>query len=136
APGADPYLAYLASYTWGSNQIKASQGNLLTDVATFAIDPAAAATARKYAARYVHYLHGVNPLALVYLSSMGAFGAESSVTRFYHSWFARGGRRHVALRAAPRLPHRRAEPLVHLGRVLPLELRSTLMRLRAAVAAG
>jgi hypothetical protein len=92
APGADPYLAYLAAYTWGSNQIKAAQGNLLTDVDTFAIDPAAAPTARRYAARYLHYLHGVNPLSLVYLSNMGAFGAESSVTRFYHTWFSRGSR--------------------------------------------
>jgi hypothetical protein len=37
-------------------------------------------------------MHGVNPLSLVYLSNMGAFGAESSVTRFFHTWFSHGSR--------------------------------------------
>jgi endoglucanase len=92
SPRSDPYFAYLPAYTWGSNQIKAAQGNLLMDVDVFKVDAPAAPTARSYAARYVHYLHGVNPLSLVYLSNMSAFGAESSVTRFYHSWFARGSR--------------------------------------------
>ena len=39
---------------------------------------------------YLHYLHGVNPLGLVYLSNMGDAGAENSVEEFYHSWFADG----------------------------------------------
>jgi len=30
----------------------------------------------------------VNPLSLVYLSNMDAFGAENSVNEIYHSWFA------------------------------------------------
>ena len=37
-----------------------------------------------------HYVHGVNPLGLVYLSNMGGSGATKSVTRFFHSWFAHG----------------------------------------------
>ena len=32
----------------------------------------------------------MNPLELVYLSNMGEFGAERSVTSFYHSWFRDG----------------------------------------------
>jgi hypothetical protein len=32
----------------------------------------------------------VNPLGLVYLSNMGAVGAAKSVSKFYHSWFAKG----------------------------------------------
>jgi endoglucanase len=86
----DPYLAYLQAYTWGSNQTKAGQGNMFADVAAFGIDAAASAQATKYAARYVHYVHGVNPIHLVYLSTMGDYGAESSVTRFFHSWFGHG----------------------------------------------
>ena len=38
----------------------------------------------------MHYVHGVNPLQIVYLSNMGAFGAAKSVTRFFHSWYAKG----------------------------------------------
>jgi endoglucanase len=90
AADADPYLAYLQDYFWGINQIKSDQGNLLYDVVTFALDAPTNAQAAKGAERYIHYLHGVNPLQLVYLSNMGDYGAQKSVTRFYHSWFAKG----------------------------------------------
>jgi hypothetical protein len=86
----DPYLAYLQAYTWGSNQVKAGQGNMFADVAAFGIDSAASADANRYAERYVHYVHGVNPLEVVYLSNMGNYGATKSITRFFHSWFAHG----------------------------------------------
>ena len=85
AGNKDPYLAYLQAYTWGSNQVKAGQGNMFADVAAFGIDAATSGQATKYAERYVHYVHGVNPLGLVYLSNMGGQGAELSVTRFFHS---------------------------------------------------
>jgi endoglucanase len=86
----DPYLAYLQAYVWGSNQTKGAQGNMFADVAAFGIDASANADATRYASRYVHYFHGVNPLGLVYLSNMGDYGAEKSVTRFFHTWFAHG----------------------------------------------
>jgi endoglucanase len=82
----DPYGAYLTSYVWGSNQVKADQGNLLYDVVSYGID-AASTDAPRGAERYLHYLHGVNPLQLVYLSNMGGHGAARSVTRLFHSWF-------------------------------------------------
>jgi hypothetical protein len=88
----DPYLAYLHDYTWGSNQVKAMQGNLFADVPVFTLDPPADAEAMRAAQRYAHYLHGVNPLGLVYLSNMEATGATRSVTRFYHTWFAHGSK--------------------------------------------
>jgi hypothetical protein len=89
-PSADPYGAYLSSYYWGSNQIKSDEGNLLYDVITFGVDASNNALAARGAERYVHYIHGVNPLGIVYLSNMGDFGAAKSVTRFFHSWFAKG----------------------------------------------
>jgi endoglucanase len=84
----DPYLAYVADYTWGSNAHKARTGCLLHDVISFGIDSAKNADARRAAERYIHYLHGVNPLGLVYLSNMAKSGAHQSVTSFFHSWFA------------------------------------------------
>lgn len=84
----DPYLAHVADYTWGSNSHKARTGSLQYDVISFTIDPAKNADARRAAERYVHYLHGVNPLGLVYLSNMGASGAYNSAKTFYHTWFA------------------------------------------------
>jgi hypothetical protein len=89
-PSADPYMAYLQDYFWGSNQVKADQGNLFYDVVTFTLDAASSAQAARGAERYVHYVHGVNPLGLVYLSNMGDHGAAKSVTRFFHSWYAKG----------------------------------------------
>jgi len=86
----DPYLAYLQAYVWGSNQTKGAQGNMFADVAAFGLDATATADATRYASRYVHYFHGVNPLQLVFLSNMGDYGAEKSVTRFFHTWFAHG----------------------------------------------
>jgi hypothetical protein len=87
---ADPYLAYLQTYVWGSNQTKSDEGNLLYDAITFDIDASMNATAAKGAERYVHYFDGVNPLGMVYLSNMGDHGVSKSITRFYHSWYQKG----------------------------------------------
>ena len=83
----DPYRAYLKDYTWGSNQIKMAQARLYQHLARHGsganADKAAAA-----AEDYVHYLHGTNPLGLVYLTNMQRAGAEHSATTIFHSWFA------------------------------------------------
>ncbi|WP_437681384.1 glycoside hydrolase family 9 protein [Sorangium sp. So ce131] len=91
--GVDPYLAHLKDYTWGSNAIKSHQGNMFYDLSTYELDASVNADAARAAARYVHYLHGVNPLGLVYLSNMSAYGAERSVNEFYHTWFHDGSER-------------------------------------------
>ena len=39
---------------------------------------------------FVHYFHGVNPNYKTYLSNMNPYGAENSVTSFYHGWFEDG----------------------------------------------
>ena len=83
----DPYLAFISDYTWGSNATKSNEGGLFYDTITFGIDPAQEADAARAAERYVHYLHGVNPFGLVYLSNMNEHGSENSVNEFYHSWF-------------------------------------------------
>jgi hypothetical protein len=85
---SDPYLALVADYTWGSNSHKARTGSLQYDVITFGIDASKNADALRAAAGYLHYIHGVNPLGLVYLSNMGASGAYKSASTFFHTWFA------------------------------------------------
>ncbi|HEX4447482.1 MAG TPA: glycoside hydrolase family 9 protein, partial [Polyangiaceae bacterium] len=112
---ADPYMAPLQTYPWGSNGGKAGQGNMFFEAQAFtvtadagpAIGPddaggegGADATTdggadsgpmplgtTGYAERYVHYLHGVNPMGLVYLSNMSAHGATYSVSRLFSLWF-------------------------------------------------
>lgn len=83
----DPYLAYIYTYVWGSNSNRASQGTMYYDLVSYGIDTSSSDDAAQYAERYVHYFHGVNPLSLAYLSNMGGFGAQTSVTCFFHTWF-------------------------------------------------
>jgi endoglucanase len=83
----DPYRAYLKDYTWGSSQIKMAQARLYQHLARSG--SGATATAAAAAAEdYVHYLHGANPVGLVYLTNMQRAGAENSAKSIFHSWFA------------------------------------------------
>jgi hypothetical protein len=90
--GTDLYRAFLpdAQFHWGHNQVRATTGNLNLDFITFAIDPARASLYREVAEAHLHWLHGTNPLGLVMLSNMGAYGAERSVNEIYHAWFSDG----------------------------------------------
>ena len=88
---SDPYLGYLSQYVWGSNQNHSDQGNLFYDSVVFGLAPSSAADAKRGAARALHWLHGTNPLSLVYLTNMGDHGAAQSATCIFHSWFANGG---------------------------------------------
>ncbi|HEX7598695.1 MAG TPA: glycoside hydrolase family 9 protein, partial [Polyangia bacterium] len=83
----DPYRAYLKDYTWGSNQIKMSQARLYQHLAKLG-SGANAGKAVAAAEDYVHYLHGVNPLGMVYLTNMKKAGAEHSASTIFHTWFA------------------------------------------------
>jgi hypothetical protein len=84
----DPYRGAMYTYVWGSNADKAQQGIMFQDMVTYGIAPSMNATSTLDAERYVHPFHGVNPLSLVYLSHMDDYGAEKSVTRFFHTWFS------------------------------------------------
>ncbi|MCC5841037.1 MAG: glycoside hydrolase family 9 protein [Opitutales bacterium] len=88
----DAYRAFLkdVDYVWGSNKAKAQAGLLFTNVRMLGLNPADATAHRDAAMGYLHYLHGVNPMAMVYLSNMYAFGAYRSANEMYHHWF-RGG---------------------------------------------
>lgn len=86
----DPYGAAIGSYHWGSSYVKGYQGYLFITVADHLIGSYSTDEAFKMASPYLHYMHGVNPLAKVYLSNMGAFGAHNSVDQFYHGWFHHG----------------------------------------------
>jgi hypothetical protein len=39
---------------------------------------------------YLHWFHGVNPMGKVMLTNMYAYGGDSCVNEFYHSWFGNG----------------------------------------------
>lgn len=91
---ADLYRAFLhaGQYHWGSNNPRAAYGNTNVDVVTYDIDAAHAADYSARALDTLHYFHGVNPFAMVYLTNMYAYGVTRSVNEIYHSWFAAGTR--------------------------------------------
>lgn len=84
----DAYRSAISAFTWGSNQSKAAAGRLLLLNADYGLDAATTADARAGAGDHLHYLHGVNPLGLVYLTHMESAGAEHSAKTVYHSWFS------------------------------------------------
>lgn len=86
----DPYLACQKDYVWGSNGTKAKQGSIYYNLHQYNIMPELSEKSVNYAARYIHYLHGVNPLSKCYLTNMSKFGAENSVRQIYHGWFCDG----------------------------------------------
>ncbi len=90
--GTDLYRAYLpdAQYHWGHNMARSNAGNINQDFASFAINAADASTYKELAEQHLHWLHGNNPLGLVMLSNMYAYGAEKSVNELYHTWFNHG----------------------------------------------
>jgi hypothetical protein len=90
--GKDAYQAYLpdGDYVWGSNQEKGHAGMLYDEQVTYGMNPAQASSYRAAAAGYMHYLHGINPLTMVYLSNMYGHGAVNCANEIYHSWFGDG----------------------------------------------
>jgi len=86
----DPYRSPLPAYVWGSNAIKAHMGNNFFNVVSYGLDSASNAEMTQAAAGYVHYLHGLNALSLVYLTNMYERGGENCVNEIFHTWFADG----------------------------------------------
>ncbi len=78
------------AYHWGSNQVKSNAGNNNLDFITFGLNPAGHAAYREVAEQYLHWFHGVNPMGMVMLSNMYAYGAEHCVNEIYHAWFDNG----------------------------------------------
>jgi hypothetical protein len=90
--GTDLYRAHISDneYNWGHNMTRANAANNNLDFIAFNVNTAQAAQYRHLAEQHLHWLHGANPLGLVMLSNMGAYGAESSVNEIYHAWFHDG----------------------------------------------
>ncbi|HMW21915.1 MAG TPA: glycoside hydrolase family 9 protein [Burkholderiaceae bacterium] len=90
--GTDLYRAYLADseFNWGHNKTRSIAGAINLDFVQFGINPANATLYQEVAQQHLHWLHGANPLGLVMLSNMAAYGAESSVSEIFHNWFRDG----------------------------------------------
>lgn len=85
--GKDGYRSFLYKYAWGSNSYKSSYGLTFLEMQKRNLFPDLSDKFTSVAEDYLHYIHGVNPLGLVYLTNMNKYGASVSITEIYHSWF-------------------------------------------------
>ena len=77
---------------WGSNSLQALYGaNLLIASRMDALGDNDEAEVVDLAHRFLHYLLGLNPLNMVYLTNMAAYGGEHSSFQIYHGWFSYTG---------------------------------------------
>jgi hypothetical protein len=83
AYSSDGYRAFIRDYQWGSNKAKADYG--LTFYKWDIVS--SSANHKDIAEDYLHYIHGVNPFNMVYLTNMESYGASKSVTKIWHDWF-------------------------------------------------
>lgn len=88
----DAYRAFLTdnNHTWGSNQLKATQGSMFQSMNVYGLNATNAANYQRASTGFLHYLHGVNPNNLCYLTNMSAWNVENSVHEIYHGWFTDG----------------------------------------------
>jgi hypothetical protein len=83
----DGYRSFIEAYNWGSNKYKSDYGATFYLLAKNSLEPAKNDLYRQAAEDYLHYIHGVNPMGLVYLTNMNTCGASRSLTEIYHTWF-------------------------------------------------
>ncbi len=88
----DAYRAYMPDdqYHWGSNAIKSHFGNSNYNALLYGIDYDTPEGLKERALGVIHYLHGVNPLGIVYLTNMYDYGVTYSANEMYHEWFGHG----------------------------------------------
>jgi len=90
---ADLYRAWMeaTNYHWGSNTVRAAWGVVALLAADHGgVDAATRERLHERAADMLHSFHGVNPLCVVYLTNMGKYGAEHSLTSIYHARYGDG----------------------------------------------
>ena len=89
----DAYLSYLDEYVWGSNGFRAKKGLMYLQRLRYDLGERSPESVRQAALDHLHYLHGLNPLGLVFLTNTAEYGAERSVGTLYHRWFVDGSPR-------------------------------------------
>lgn len=90
----DAYRAFIgdSNFTWGSNRSMSRKGSSFMNLISYSAGDKKSQHVSNAALGYLHYLHGTNPLGMVYLSNMYSLGVHSSVNEFYHSWFTNGSK--------------------------------------------
>jgi hypothetical protein len=76
-------------WSWGSNRSQALYGaNLYMAAQQGIYGSHTQAELATLAQKHLHYMLGLNPLNMVYLTNMDAYGGEHSSFHIFHSWFS------------------------------------------------
>ncbi len=76
-------------WSWGSNRNQAFYGlNLFMAARQGIVGSHTEAQVLALAHKHLHYLLGLNPLNMVYMTNMAAYGGEHSSFQIFHSWFS------------------------------------------------
>lgn len=86
-------------YHWGSNHIRLNYASTNLDMPAHGLMPERAREFRARALETLHYLHGVNPFGMVYMTNMYSLGATRSANEAFSQWFAPGTRWSNALQS-------------------------------------
>ena len=88
----DLYGAFMEDYMyhWGSNKPASHLGVINMNAILYGMDQANHTAYQDKAAGMLHYINGVNPMGMTYLTNMYGFGAEACVNEMYHYWFNDG----------------------------------------------
>lgn len=79
-------------WSWGSNRTQSAYGaNLLMARHLGVLGSHTADELLHLGQKHFHYMLGLNPLNMVYLTNMAAYGAEHSSFQIYHAWFSYSG---------------------------------------------
>lgn len=75
------------SYHWGSNRTRACFGIAAVGGMMLVSETTERERLQQRALDLLHWIHGVNPLGLVYLTNTSSLGAAHSAAHVYHEWF-------------------------------------------------
>ncbi len=88
----DAYMAHMQEndYVWGNNQFKCETGSIFYNMLQYNLDIPNQAKYLQAAAAYIHYLHGLNPNGIAFLTNSSVFGVDNPIKEIYHGWFGDG----------------------------------------------
>ncbi len=76
-------------WSWGSSRTQAMYGDNLLMAAKFGIVGShSQSEVTTLALKHLHFLLGLNPLNMIYMTNMAAYGGEHSSFHIFHSWFS------------------------------------------------
>ena len=88
-PEKSAYRAYISEkiVNWGHLQNRGVRGYDSYMLSEMNLAPELSYNLKENAANQLHYIHGVNPFNMTFLTNMYSAGASKSVKYMYHEWF-------------------------------------------------